>query len=57
VRYLSHNEVRRLVDATDPGSRQMVQAALLTGHQRADTAKRRFDVGVLILLKALLFAF
>jgi integrase len=31
VHYLSHDEARRLVNAADPGLREMIQAALLTG--------------------------
>jgi hypothetical protein len=31
VRYLSHDEARPLVNATEAGLRQMVQVALLTG--------------------------
>jgi integrase len=38
VRYLSHDEARRLVNATDPGLRPMVQAALLTGCRYSELA-------------------
>jgi integrase len=38
VRYLSHDEARRLVNATDPGLREMIQAALLTGFRYGELA-------------------
>jgi integrase len=38
VRYLSHDEARRLVNAAEPGLRQMVQAALLTGCRYGELA-------------------
>jgi integrase len=41
VRYLLHDEARRLVNATDPGLRQMVQAALLTGCRYGELAALR----------------
>jgi integrase len=41
VRYLSHDEARRLVNATEPGLRQMVQAALLTGCRYGELAALR----------------
>ena len=43
VRYLSHDEARRLVNATEPGLRQMVQAALLTGCRYGELAALRPD--------------
>ena len=43
VRYLSHDEARRLVNATVPGSRQMVQAALLTGCRYGELTALRPD--------------
>ena len=43
VRYLSHDETRRLVNAVDPGLRQMVQAALLTGCRYSELAALRTD--------------
>ena len=43
VRYLSHEEARRLVNATEPGLRQMVQAALLTGCRYGELAALRPD--------------
>jgi integrase len=43
VRYLSHDEARRLVNATQPGLRQMVQAALLTGCRYGELTALRPD--------------
>jgi integrase len=41
VRYLSHDEARRLVNAANAGLRQMVQAALLTGCRYGELAALR----------------
>ena len=38
VHYLSHDEARRLVNAADPGLREMIQAALLTGCRYSELA-------------------
>jgi len=43
VRYLSHDEARRLVNATEPSLRQMVQAALLTGCRYGELAAIRSE--------------
>jgi integrase len=41
IRYLSHDEARRLVNASDPAFRPMIQAALLTGCRYGELAAVR----------------
>lgn len=41
LRYLTDDEARRLVNATDPAFRPMVQAAMLTGARYGDLVKAR----------------